>query len=989
MSENIEELLAKIKLLESVVKCYEENDKKEYNVDYVPSRSEAFIKSTHEYLDYRKLLYQQQDPDASRKLEVKYKEIYRKMDRERKKRYVYVKSNTHNIKVLATEISVEQIQGANNLYNYNYNELMIKLPTFDSIMNKVKFFREINRHVSERHEKATLSHLSYISFKFTANEGGSGFTRKIAITDKYGEPHKDYKNTLYNEIKNNIDRINRYDSVKNRHFTVVSYSITYKLVKMNDIKNWFDGLQKPYLKFKDFKLFLAAGKDNCMKQCVEYLGGEWTNKKLEDMLPQKKIIRYKPIIDINHVTCLNDIVCDYDEDVITNDCKNVARILEYNGHMGVICEIFAGKKQRYIQKQRRYNSIEEEVTEVYMDIEAYSRKNVQIPYLLCWGKEDNIYVEKGENCVKQFIDKITEQKEGIIVIYAWYGSGYDYQHILSELKERCISDKYIIKNSTIMYAEMKIRESKLRIVLKDPYLFLLTSLDRASKAFNVMNKGSFPHEIIKSPKDLNKILPKWVKIQRQMVEEKTDNKLKVYVRKNYIFENLPNYKTTMEKAIEYCKIDVIAMREVWKKFKDLVDKNLNININTTTFTLSQLSMKILEASLGKKVELHVPNKENYEFIKKGIYGGRVIAKNGVYEEDILYADVVSLYPSAMKLLDHAYGKPEKVNKIDWEKNGIYDVTLTHKENIEPEDYLEFIPRRLGTKLSWDWFKQHRGTYHTYDLLIAKEQGFKIECHEGIEYPEKGKIFDTFINKLYKLKDDHSKCSCEEQPCPIRMVAKIALNGGGYGKFVQKPIEKETYIVERDTVAAEFDAIKENDEGKIYVGKSLINKPKFFNLDGNKYDKMVIEREDQPVYATQCGVSILSGSRYRLYNLCKKYKGIKIIYSDTDSIFVKASSVDKEAFAKGCGTNLGDLDSTIESKKDQVIDRMIIAGRKMYAYEYDGKVSLHCKGVPTSMLSYGQFEEFLKDEVIYKFDTIKKGLTGVKTRLIDKKIRQTY
>lgn len=81
--------------------------------------------------------------------------------------------------------------------------------------------------------------------------------------------------------------------------------------------------------------------------------------------------------------------------------------------------------------------------------------------------------------------------------------------------------------------------------------------------------------------------------------------------------------------------------------------------------------KLLQSFLNKNVELHIPDTDYYDFMKEGIYGGRVIANNGIYEEDILYADVVSLYPSSMKLLKHGYGKPKKVTEINWNLHGIY------------------------------------------------------------------------------------------------------------------------------------------------------------------------------------------------------------------------------------------------------------------------------------------------------------------------------
>ena len=60
------------------------------------------------------------------------------------------------------------------------------------------------------------------------------------------------------------------------------------------------------------------------------------------------------------------------------------------------------------------------------------------------------------------------------------------------------------------------------------------------------------------------------------------------------------------------------MKKVWVKFKNLLEKNLEVGIDEKTFTLSQLSMKIMEASLDKKVNLYVPNLKEYGFIKNSI-----------------------------------------------------------------------------------------------------------------------------------------------------------------------------------------------------------------------------------------------------------------------------------------------------------------------------------------------------------------------------------
>ena len=266
------------------------------------------------------------------------------------------------------------------------------------------------------------------------------------------------------------------------------------------------------------------------------------------------------------------------------------------------------------------------------------------------------------------------------------------------------------------------------------------------------------------------------------------------------------------------------------------------------------------------------------------------------------------------------------------------VTLVHKCDNEPYNYLEFVPRRTDKKLKWSWFKKHRGTYHTYDLLIAKEEGYEIECHEGIEYPEQDYIF---IDKLYSMKDEHTNCECEEQP-----------------------IDKEIYIVKRDIIAGECEKLETNEFGEVFIGNRIVQKPSFYNLDGVEYDKMIIEKEDEPAYSTQCGVSILSGSRYKLYKLCKEFPGLQVIYSDTDSIFVRKNSINWVKFKKRCGNNLGELDSTIDDTKNAILYYMLIGGPKMYAFDYIDnkgarKTKLHSKGVPSYMLSMNQFEYLLE------------------------------
>ncbi|KAJ2509789.1 hypothetical protein GGI11_005737 [Coemansia sp. RSA 2049] len=363
-------------------------------------------------------------------------------------------------------------------------------------------------------------------------------------------------------------------------------------------------------------------------------------------------------------------------------------------------------------------------------------------------------------------------------------------------------------------------------------------------------------------------------------------------------------------------------------------------------------------------------------------------------------NVVSLYPSAMKMLDHPHGKMQLVRSINWKKIGIYEVVLSSSKC--PDKYMQFVPfRDQKGGLSYHWRNKWQGTYHTYDLLIAKQEGYNIECIRGIEW-NKGKLFDTFVDKLFKMKAD-TPCQCTVKcpgKCPeggpIRMVAKIALNGGGYGKFVQKPIDTDLYVVRRGIVHGAFERMEKNSEGMVVKARHVINMPKFYPLD-DTWDKMVIEDpEALPQYPTQVGISILSGSRYRLYMLCKEFPNMDIVYSDTDSIFVRQSTIETGAFRAKCGKELGQLDDTIGNTDHGTIDRMYIAGPKMYAYEYHDKHGLpqqvvHCKGVRNEDLKMSHFEWVCKDvdyRIKYNMIIMAKNIVSVRTQNIDKEIKQT-
>ena len=135
---------------------------------------------------------------------------------------------------------------------------------------------------------------------------------------------------------------------------------------------------------------------------------------------------------------------------------------------------------------------------------------------------------------------------------------------------------------------------------------------------------------------------------------------------------------------------------------------MKVNI-TSYLTISSLSYKFwisylhsinekLEKNKKIKIEIEIPDKNKYDFIKKSVYGGRCnaikkeyvsSAKVDNYEEfinsnDFIFnADVSSLYPTAMAGFEHVHVKYPI---------GLVGGAISQKKNLKiiDMDFMKFI-----------------------------------------------------------------------------------------------------------------------------------------------------------------------------------------------------------------------------------------------------------------------------------------------------------
>lgn len=840
---------------------------------------------------------------------------------------------------------------------------------------------------------------------FTASHRHPSYTHNVVISDMHGNLIEGWYQRFLGEV---FDKVRTYLSKEEYEMDteedVFNPSITINLnvYEIRTARSWWpDGVEK-YLQLDDFVIFTANDENvDCKKQCVEHLGFPYNpSKSLIENFRGRPVIVYQPLhLQMSQVRGFKDLMTTTIEEVPSTDCRRVIRLIVDGDHCAVIDSILQPNRPRTKIVRKRFHAPDnDKAIEVFYDIETFrdEETNYAVPYLICWSddKSDEVRQVFGENAVMQFVDRILNDYDGEeVVLMAWNGSGFDHQLIIGELKNRGGTDEVYLKENNLIYARIELKDTLIH--LKDPMKFIPRKLAAAAESFGVLNKGEFPHEIVKSFEDLDVVYKDWFILRSEIVTESYGDHDKVKIISSVLYKQIienNNTNSVLEKAIQYCTIDVLCCKQIWMKFKDIIWNEFQIRIRPSMMTLPQLAIDLIQTLLSKNVELYIPiTRDDYDFFMKAQYGGRVVAKTGIYKEQCLVLDVVSEYPTVMHDYLHPYGGYFEVTYINWNKLGIYHVILdgTSMTTEQIQNYSEFVPFRDDDGLHYEFRTIHEGVYCTYDLLIAKEEGYEIKCIKGFEWESKGYVFRKFIQVAKTLK--------EKGKGAVKFTGKILLNSG-FGKMGQKPIDDIIYIVKKGIAQQIIDRMDKADD-KFVLGGLIVTKPTFTELD-DKWDKMIIKMEGDVRYPTQNSIFILAAARHflrgKMLNIKQHAPNLKVIYSDTDSLIIPISSLDGYDISPHLGKEFGQLSDEIDGEHGIRPYEVIIAGRKMYAFYYNDKNGfpkqmMRLKGVPAHLHNAEDLKFILKDvdnSIRYKMMTMRRNITNIKTLDVVKKITQT-
>ena len=574
----------------------------------------------------------------------------------------------------------------------------------------------------------------------------------------------------------------------------------------------------------------------------------------------------------------------------------------------------------------------------YYDIETFKPEDTDAitPYAVGWSVYGKYQQEYGVDAWKKFIRVIINQKDKVVCAYN--GAGFDFHFLMTELLDLGVEIKNVIMNNGRLMSFGFGDGNR----CWDLCCFTLSSLDSACEAFKVSDdnkKTSFDHFKIKSWED--------VELYRNEVEP-------------------------------YMMRDVLGMKEVFEKFDAMLYEIFKVYM-TDFVTLSSLSYALWTSTVKEVIE--IPETEKYNFIRQSLYGGRTYPMvreftskhyseiiehhddkeklKDIYNnmsDWIFNGDVTSLYPTAMVKHEYPIGMSKWVEEPTEIKIGIYDVEIECNQDL----IVPVIPRKTPKGgIIWDLIER-RGIYTSVDINNALKYGYTIKkIHRGLEWEKTGNIFEEYIMKAYKIKEEN-----DDNPVK-RQIGKILMNAL-YGKMLEKARFEECKMC--SNLKDVYGFMKEYDITDLTFIKDKVL------LNG--IPKNVVISDDKIKKPSHIGTFILSQSRTIMLDTMSainpKLDDHFFTYTDTDSLHIHAS---KLPLWKDAGMLEKGLGKVSDDAKGGRIFREINLAPKLYMYLClmpDGKIktTMKSKGIPQQYLSPHLFENadtLCDDEKLVKME----------------------
>lgn len=350
-------------------------------------------------------------------------------------------------------------------------------------------------------------------------------------------------------------------------------------------------------------------------------------------------------------------------------------------------------------------------------------------------------------------------------------------------------------------------------------------------------------------------------------------------------------------------------------------------------------IKITQASLSMTYfrrhhqAYNIEHNENTAYFWDSYYGGRTEAFKLGKTNSVVY-DVKSMYPEQMRNLEFPNPKHLKIETNVDLKFFTCRILPNYEGCVYADvihDYLwcGLLPVRREGKLCFP-IGNLSGCWNFNEFRFALSTGkIKIQQIKKIVYSEKmSSPFAGYVDQLFILKN-----KAESEGNDFWRDLYKRYQNSLYGKFAQRIDEESIYI---ENIEKQFDIILE------YQKKGLFKKLMLFNAE--RLDAFLIVGTTKNIsisYSIPSFASyITSGARVKILKKLLECEKNKVVYCDTDSIFIENDfGIESENFLGGW------------CKEEKIVTE--IRGLKNYKFLSKGKEYHRLKGVPSKAKKTGE------------------------------------
>jgi DNA polymerase type B, organellar and viral len=563
-------------------------------------------------------------------------------------------------------------------YVYNIENGIIDFNLISNCLNK--FFIDIMN---------SLENNQYVTFQLTYKLSDGTF-RTLGYLNKINKNDKD-------KLLNNLlfFHQNDFDGYNEEFKETISIYIKYKYLDMSKTEN--KSLIMDIRKYKKPIKTHLFNKMNIPSMYNTKLWGDILNISEFNNNQIFKIIRNSYIFDINQnsnfrfIRIFNDnhhLILEFTDKFLSNNYF-IRKIKSFEYHFindKLICSI-NNKETKFISKIVHDNIINDNI--ITLDIETKSEKIVnadeQLSVISCCIYDGlnkrSFYLsdyKSGDDLLINAINSLLIEKYNNYKVYIHNLSSFDgifLLRILAKLENTKLIP--IIKDDKMIALTLKF--SKNKITFHDSMLLLPSSLDKLSKAFNVVNKKViFPiNWLLNNPNfSLGYI--------GAVPEIKYFKDISLIEYNNYVLErfNMWNFR---KELLNYNMVDCIALYEILIKFNQIIYEKFNLNAFNYP-TLPSLAFAIYRSSFMSDYKIpKIGGKMLYDIRKS--YTGGATEMYIPYGKNLYHYDINSLYPTAMKQFKYPMG-----NYISF--SNMNNLTWLDLEHILGKDLFGFIECKI-------------------------------------------------------------------------------------------------------------------------------------------------------------------------------------------------------------------------------------------------------------------------------------------------------